>query len=261
MRQERTDPSTFLGDLAGRRAVVTGAAHGIGKAIALRLADAGAEVIVIDQNGSALRSRGDRRWVQVVANMAGPDVVDLADRLLQRHGLVELIVNNVGGASNHRFLQLEREAFDDAVNVNLRGPWFFTRRLVQALIANERGGSVLFISSLHDHLVRLLPHYSVTKAGVAMLVKELANELAPHGIRVNAISPGWVETQDADELPTVDKRIARLIPAGRLGVPDDIAKMALILLSDAWSAYVTGANIPVDGGLRLHNWLMDLDRL
>jgi NAD(P)-dependent dehydrogenase (short-subunit alcohol dehydrogenase family) len=109
----------------------------------------------------------------------------------------------------------------------------------------------VFVSSLHDHRIRGNPHYSASKAAIAMLVRELAYELAPNGIRVNAVSPGWV----AREGEKIDKRARGVIPLGRAGTPADVAHMAMVLLSDDLSSYVTGANIPVDGGLALHSWL------
>src|SRR5262249_28759294 len=117
---------------------------------------------------------------------------------------------------------------------------------------------VLFVSSLHDHYVRLYPSYSVGKAGIAMLVKEMAYELAPHGIRVNAVSPGWIETAKPGEPLIAQQSAVDLIPMGRFGEPDDVARIALTLLDDDWSAYVTGTNVVVDGGLALHNGLMDV---
>jgi 3-oxoacyl-[acyl-carrier protein] reductase len=114
----------------------------------------------------------------------------------------------------------------------------------------RRPGSVVFLSSLHDHRIRTFPHYSASKAAVAMLVREMAYELAPHGIRVNAVSPGWVQEPGTK----VDKR-ARAIPMGRIGRPADVATVVTTLLSDELSGYVTGVNIPVDGGLALHDWL------
>jgi NAD(P)-dependent dehydrogenase (short-subunit alcohol dehydrogenase family) len=246
-------------DLRGRRAVVTGAAHGIGRAIARRLLQAGAEVVALDRDEQALRRAfsGDD-CEQLVADVSDPGFAATAELLADRGGPIELIVNNVGAATHRSFRQLDESSFDRVVRTNLRGPWFFTRRLVDALIASGRPGSLLFISSLHDTFVRLYPDYSATKAGVAMLAKELAYELAPHRIRVNVLSPGWVETADEGE-PTIPQQNAvNLIPARRFGEPDDIARIAIVLLSDAWSSYVTGANIRVDGGLALHDWLMDV---
>jgi 3-oxoacyl-[acyl-carrier protein] reductase len=242
----------------GRRAVVTGAAHGIGEAIARRLLAAGARVVAVDRDGERLAAAyPDRAAVPIVATIGVDDPVALADRVLA-DGPVDLIVNNAPGGSDRTFLGERPDLFAQAVAMNVHGPFFFTKRLVEALIAARRPGSVLFISSLHDTFVRLYPAYSVGKAGVAMMTKELAYELAPHRIRVNAISPGWIETAKPGEAPIPQRRGADLIPAGRFGEPDDVARLALVLLDDSISDYVTGVNLPVDGGLSLHNWLMDV---
>jgi NAD(P)-dependent dehydrogenase (short-subunit alcohol dehydrogenase family) len=126
---------------------------------------------------------------------------------------------------------------------------------VADLVQRGSGGSIVFISSLHDHVVRTHPPYSVSKAAVAMLVRELAHELGPHGIRVNAISPGAIHTRAAPVTGADDeKKVRRLVPLGRIGRAGDIAPMVAVLLSDEWSGYVTGANVPVDGGLGLYTW-------
>jgi 3-oxoacyl-[acyl-carrier protein] reductase len=238
-------------DIAGRLALVTGAARGIGLAIARRLAALGARVIASDRDYAALREAnraGDAALLEI-------DVTDeaatLAPAVLQRFGVPELIVNNVGISTPHGFLELGEEDFDRVLRANLRGPWFLTRNLVDALIESGRPGNVLFVSSLHDHRVRGNPHYSASKAAVSMLVRELACELGPHAIRVNAISPGWIPAGDA----VVEEGYAHLIPLRRPGTPDDAAAMATVLLSDELSGYVTGANVPVDGGLALHSWM------
>ncbi|WP_285773565.1 SDR family oxidoreductase [Microtetraspora sp. NBRC 13810] len=198
-------------------------------------------------------------FVLVTADLSAADPTALAVRLLDAHGPIELIANNVGVNHRRTFLQeRDDEQLVRSFRANLHSPAFLTKRLVEALIAAGLPGSVLFVSSLHDHHVRLHPSYSVAKAGVAMLVKEMAYELAPHRIRVNAVSPGWVETAGPGEERIPEQEAAKLIPAGRFGEPDDVARIALTLLDDAWSGYVTGANIPVDGGLALHNWLMDV---
>jgi NAD(P)-dependent dehydrogenase (short-subunit alcohol dehydrogenase family) len=256
----------FLEDLRGRRAVVTGAARGIGEAIAKWLIIAGADVTVIDRD-SRVKDVFRTESCQVMeADLGGEDVVALADELT-RYEPVELLVNNVGITTPHRFLQLGAPELDLVLGTNLRGPWLFTDRLVKALIEDQtrpldrsprRRGSILFISSLHDQFVAQQPHYSVSKAGVAMLVRAMAKELGPHRIRVNAISPGWIRTAEDTGTPEQVAKHARLrprIPAGQAGVPADVARVALFLLSDAWSGYVTGQNLAVDGGLSLHNWL------
>jgi glucose 1-dehydrogenase len=257
----------LLEDLRGRRAVVTGAARGIGEAIAKWLILAGADVTVIDKDEDALKDSFRTEGCQVIkADLHHEDVVALADELTG-NGPVELLVNNIGITTPHRFLQIGAAELDLVLGTNLKGPWLFTDRLVKALIEDQarmpgrsprRRGSILFISSLHDHFVAREAHYSVSKAGVTMLVRAMAKELGRHRIRVNAISPGWIRTAGDTSTPEQVAKYARLrsrIPAGQAGVPADAARVALFLLSDAWSGYVTGQNLAVDGGLSLHNWL------
>jgi glucose 1-dehydrogenase len=256
----------FLDDLRGRRAVVTGAARGIGEAIAKWLIMAGADVTVVDKDSLVKKVFRTESCQVMEADLGGEDVVGLADELT-RNGPVELLVNNVGITTPHRLLELGPSELDLVLGTNLRGPWLFTDRLVKALIEDQARpldrtprarGSIVFISSLHDRFVAREAHYSVSKAGVAMLVKAMAKELGRHRIRVNAISPGWIRTAEDVNTPEQVAKDARLrprIPAGMAGVPADVARVALFLLSDAWSGYVTGQNIAVDGGLSLHNWL------
>jgi len=247
-------------DLAGRRAVVTGAASGIGCAIAHRLARAGARVIAVDKDKEGLTDAfQDARFAgldckTVYGDLASPDVRLLADQLLA-NGPVELIVNNVGICTGTGFFEITEEDVRQVLDTNLIGPWFFTKRLVERLVEEGQSGSVLFVSSLHDHVPVGRPQYSTSKAAVAMFARELALELAPYHIRVNALSPGWIETdtQIKAELPCRSLNPS-VVPANRAGQPDDVAKQAVVLLSDAWSNYLTGVNLPVDGGLGLHTW-------
>lgn len=241
--------------LAGRTAVVTGGAAGIGLAIAEALVAAGARVAILDRDAGALkRATGRMDCRGVHGDMARDDPVVLAERVLEHHGTVELIVNNVGIESPGRFRELEREGFELVFDTNLRGPWFFTRRLVESVIEERRRGSILFIASLHASHVSHKPHYSASKAAVVMLVKELAHELGPSGIRVNALSPGWIDRRAADNPGRLGSRLL----LGRAGRPEDVAPVALALLDDRISGYVTGADLAVDGGLALHSWLDDV---
>jgi NAD(P)-dependent dehydrogenase (short-subunit alcohol dehydrogenase family) len=255
-------------DLAGRMAVVTGGASGIGFAIARRLAQAGSKVLVIDVDQDKLEQaqrnfdNDGLGFTPVLGDLAGEAPGRLADDLLANHGMIPLVVNNVGVCTGTGFYDTDEDRFDRVFATNLRGPWFFTRRLTEELVRQGEPGSVLFISSLHDRFVIYRPQYSASKAAVGQLVRELASLLAPHRIRVNAISPGWIDTggsrrgekqhlegNDAPRLEADD-----VVPLGRGGKPDDVAKAAVFLLSEASAGYITGANIPVDGGLALHTW-------
>ena len=242
-------------DLSGRKAVVTGAAHGIGLAIALRLRSVGATVIAVDNDEAALQAGfPEGECESVLADVAADDPLALGDRLVRQHGSIPLVVNNVGITTPSAFLDLEPADFDLVFRTNLRGPWFLTRQLARAMVAAETGGSILFVSSVHDTHIRLNPHYSSSKAAVAMLVKELAYELAPYRIRVNAVSPGWIKTEE-DGDPEKERALTARIPAGRPGQPDDVAGLAVVLLSDDLSDYVSGVNLTVDGGLSVTSWL------
>lgn len=206
-------------DLRGRRAVVTGAARGIGEAVARRLIMAGADVTAVDKDGAGLKLAFRAEPCQILeGDLGADDVTDLADDLAGCEP-IELIVNNVGVTTPHGFMEMGRREFDEVMNTNLRGPLFFTQRLVTALVIAQRRrrrrGSILFISSLHDHVVAGQPHYSGSKAAVAMLTRELAKELAPKGIRVNAISPGWIRT--AADLPPRSRSTST--PASSPGSP------------------------------------------
>jgi glucose 1-dehydrogenase len=249
-----------VGDLDGRTAVVTGGASGIGLAIVRRLARAGSKVVVIDVDQKRLH-QAERKlgqdglsFLRVEADLSSPDARRLADELVTAHGSIPLIVNNVGVCTGTGYFETDEDDFDRVFATNLRGPWFFTRRLTEELVRRRESGSVVFISSLHDHFVVYRPQYGASKAAVSQLVRELAALLAPHGIRVNAISPGRIDTKRS--LGREGKRLTadEAIPLGHGGTPDDVAKMAEFLLSEACSGYITGANIPVDGGLSLHTW-------
>jgi NAD(P)-dependent dehydrogenase (short-subunit alcohol dehydrogenase family) len=231
--------------LEGKKAVVTGGGSGIGAGIAERLRELGAEVVTVDEDAATEPT--------LVADLGG-DGAAVAAQLLESHGPFDLIVNNVGVTPKSGFLELDEAEWDRVMSVNLRGPWFFTKRLVEALIAEARGGSIVFVSSLHDTFVSGKPHYSASKAAIAMLVKELAWSLAPHSIRVNAVAPGGISTGNNNFMSERDyPRIAM----GRIGLPDDVGRVVAALLDDEISGYVTGSRVPVDGGLALFDWLHD----
>jgi glucose 1-dehydrogenase len=241
-----------------RTAIVTGAARGIGRATAELLASLGARVVAVDKDEEALRDLSSVDGCIAWPGDLTSGTEQLAAQICDRHGPVQLLVNNVGIDTPKRFLELDQDDFDIVFETNLRGPWFLTRVVTQRLVDARLPGSVVFVSSLHDHRIRTRPHYSASKAAVAMLVRELAAELGPRRIRVNAVSPGRVlRSLNASLTPERAARGRRHVPLGRVGQPDDVARMVAVLLSDEWAAYVTGANVPVDGGLGLHSWSVD----
>lgn len=243
----------------GKTVVVTGGAHGIGRATIELLADFGARTIAVDNDAAGLEEAFASRDVVRIEADLGSNTLSLARRLMSGSGQIDLLVNNVGIDTPHGFLDLAEDDYDRVFGVNLRGPWFLTRELTAQMVKARRRGSVVFISSLHDTFIRGYPHYSASKSAVAMLVKELAQVLGPHGIRVNAVSPGIIESEHvaADRSAAERRRTAGLIPMGYKGRAIDVARIVAVLLNDEWSAYVTGANVRVDGGLGVHSWSFD----
>lgn len=252
------------GMLAGDTALVTGTASGIGRAIAAALAAEGARVIGTDidaQKGAAHAAE---------LKQAGRDVHFIASDLSGREGasvLLERVRNDFGAisvfvhsASPPRkeaddIFAVEDATWDRMLDVNLRSGFKLARGIARDMIDRRIKGRMLMITSLHADSPRNLPHYSAAKAGQTMLVKELARALGPHGIRVNAIAPGAIPGGGFDAKASGVERLARCTSLKRLGSPDEIAGMALALLVDRFSSYVTGTTVVVDGGIALTNWI------
>ena len=250
--------------LAGDTALVTGAASGIGRSIAVALAQEGARVALSDlptrggeDAAAALRAGGsDARFIGAdLSTDAGP--MALLRETLEVLGSLSILVH---AASPRRLeadhlLAVSQATWDEMLAVNLRAGFVLAREAAREMIARGVKGRMLFVTSLHAHTPRNLPHYSAAKAGQTMLVKELARALGPHGIRVNAIAPGAVPGGGFDASGAGIKRLTRCTSLRRLGTPEEIAGMAVALLADRFSAYVTGTTVVVDGGLALHNWI------
>jgi NAD(P)-dependent dehydrogenase (short-subunit alcohol dehydrogenase family) len=241
-------------------AIVTGAAHGIGLAIALALGRDGYRLVAVDNESDALDVAdlppGTARVLHDVAEGPGP----IVDRATALGGALHVLVNNVGVMDGRSFLDLPMEAAEHTIRTNLIGPWDLTREVVQTMVTRGGGGTVVFNLSLHSARVRMCPDYSVTKAGLRMLVNELAAELGTWGIRVNAVTPGVIDTW-SDRIPDAPEhraRSERLVPLGRLGAGEDVASVVSFLCDDSRSGYITGADIKIDGGLDQFNWLHHL---
>jgi NAD(P)-dependent dehydrogenase (short-subunit alcohol dehydrogenase family) len=236
-------------------AVVTGAGHGIGRACALELAREGYDVVAVDIDEDALDALPPVIRHRIVHDVS-ESPADLARSVLRLAPCCPTIVNNVGITAGRSFLDLDPDGLETTWRTNVAGPWELTRQLVHDLIGRSVGGSVVFVGSLHSERVRMFPDYSATKAAIAMLVRELASELGPHRIRVNAVSPGIVDTW-SDRMANgegVSVQYERIVPLRRIGTPEDVARVVAFLCSPN-AAYVTGSDIRVDGALDSFNWL------
>lgn len=247
-----------LFDPAREAALVTGAGNGIGRAIALALVGEGVKTVFADISAervdAAINAAGRTELaVPFVGDLAEGDVRDAL--LAHAEAKVGRITHFVHSASPPRreadhILAVSEETWRQMHAVNIDAGFHLSRELARKLIAARTSGSFLFLTSLHAGTPRNLPHYSSAKAAMAMLVKELAKSLGQHSIRVNALVPGAIAAGGF----VADPALAKHIPLGRLGEADDLAPMALAVLSDRVSGYVTGAAITVDGGLALTNW-------
>ena len=239
-------------------ALVTGAGTGIGRAIAQALVGEGVRPLFADVREDTVRAAAA---ASPRPELAVPWVGDLAtreacDRLLaDARAALGQVTHFVHSASpprreaDHAFA-VSQETWRQMHAVNLDAGFHLSRELARQLIAAKQPGSFLLLTSLHAGTPRNLPHYSTSKAALAMLVRELAKTVGRHGIRVNALVPGAIAAGGF----AADPSLAKHIPLGRLGRSEDLAPMALAVLSNRISAYVTGAAIVVDGGLSLTNW-------
>jgi NAD(P)-dependent dehydrogenase (short-subunit alcohol dehydrogenase family) len=245
-----------MGLLDGDTALVTGAASGIGRGIAQTLAEEGARLVLSDvaaEPGRALARELDAKFI--TADLAEPAAArQLFDAAQEVLGRISVLVH---GASPRRYedqtiLAVTEAEWDAMITVGLRAGFVLGQSVGAHMTACGIKGRMLYVTSLHAYSPRNLPHYSATKAGQTMLVKELARALGRNGIRVNAIAPGAVPGGgfEADVAS-----LEAMIPLGRTGTPEDIAGMALALLCDRFSRYVTGTTVAVDGGLALYNWI------
>lgn len=244
--------------LEGRRALVTGASTGLGLHFAEVLAAAGAEVVLaarrvdkLQAEAERLRAGGARVHCVALDVTDGQSVKDaFADAEAELGGPVDILVNNAGVSGDSFFLNLEEEEWDFVVDTNLKGAYLVAREMAQRLVAAKQGGSIINIASiLGFRVAAVLAPYCASKAGLVHLTKAMALELARYRIRVNAIAPGYIETdinRGYFDTEPGQKMLAR-IPMKRLGEKQELAGPLLLLASDA-GAYMTGSVIEVDGG-------------
>jgi NAD(P)-dependent dehydrogenase (short-subunit alcohol dehydrogenase family) len=243
--------------LEGRVALVTGGSRGIGRAIALALADAGADVAIssrklpdLEAVAGELKQKGVQSLAVAGHIAKAEESRALVDRVRSEWGRIDILVNNAGTNPYYGpLLDAEEWAWDVTMNVNLKGP-FLLSQLVARFMREQGGGSIINIASVLGITPSELNIYGVTKAALIMLTRTMAKEWGQHRIRVNAIAPGVVKTRLSEALwkdPAKGEEAAKKRAIGHLGVPDDIAGAAVFLASDA-SSYITGETIVIDGG-------------
>ena len=243
-------------DLSGRWAIVTGANTGIGRAIAVGLARAGADIVgvgrsVMTETAAEVAGCG-RTFVSIAADLSESSVADrvLAEALVAG-ATPDILVNNAGIIRRADALEFSEEDWDAVIDTNLKSVFFLCQAFAKAALAANRPAKIVNIASLLSFQGGIrVPSYTASKSGLAGLTKLLANEWAARGINVNAIAPGYVETNNTEALRADAERsadILKRIPAGRWASPDDMAGAAVFLASPA-SDYVHGAILPVDGG-------------
>ena len=246
--------------LENKVAAVTGSSLGIGRSIALAFAREGASVAInyrshpeegqeaveeIEKNGG--------KAISVQADVSEPDGVKrLIEQTVNEFGRLDVMVNNAGIEQKIPFLETPLEAWEKVISVNLTGVWLGCQEAARQMVSQGNGGRIINVSSVHEDLAMPTNSpYCAAKGGVRMLMRTIAVELAPHGITVNNIAPGAIETpinKNLDEHPEQRQELLKEIPLGKIGQPEDVASMAVYLASDA-SSYSTGSTFFVDGGL------------
>lgn len=242
--------------LNGKVAVVTGAARGLGQAMALSLAEAGADVALVDlldMTETRTRIEGlGRRCIAVSADLSSLACVErIVGAAVEKLGALDILVNNAGIIRRAPLLEFTQKDWDDVMNINIRTLFFLSQAAARVMVGQGRGGKMINTASMLSFQGGIrVPSYAASKSAVMGLTRLLACELAPHRINVNAIAPGYMATDNTTALREDAERnraILDRIPAGRWGLPDDL-KGAIVFLASAASDYVTGSALPVDGG-------------
>jgi glucose 1-dehydrogenase len=259
-----------LKPLQNQKALVTGANSGIGEACALALGSAGADVVInyvslpeeAERVASVIRQGGSRA-IAFQADVSQENQVQaMFAEMLKGFGTIDILVNNAGLQRDSRFQDMTLEQWNAVIAINLTGQFLCAREAVREFLrrgvvpeVSTAAGKIICMSSVHE----VIPwgghvNYAASKGGVMQLMKSMAQELGPKKIRVNSIAPGAVKTpinRAAWETPAAEAELLKLIPEGRVGLPEDIARAAVWLASDA-SDYVTGTTLFVDGGMTLY---------
>ena len=243
--------------LGGKVAIVTGASRGIGRAVALKLAQAGAKVVInyagnVKAAEEVLESithlNGEAILIQGDVSKAS-DVSDLIKQTIERFGRIDILVNNAGITRDNLLMRMKEDDWDAVLNTNLKGVYHCTKAVAKIMMKQRYGKIVNMTSVVGVTGNAGQSNYAAAKAGVIGFTKSMAKELASRNITVNAVAPGFIATDMTKDLPdTVKEAMAGEIPLARLGQPDDIGNAVLFLASD-FSSYITGQTLHVDGGM------------
>ena len=246
--------------LKGKIALVTGASRGIGKAIALEMAESGADVVIasrkladLEKVAAVIRALG-RKSLPVAAHIGRmDDITNLVNKARDEFGRIDILVNNAAtNPTMDSAIDVSERAWDSLMNLNLKG-LFFLSQAVARVMREHGGGVIINISSAAGITPDILPIYSISKAAVNMATKVMAKEWAQYGVRANTLSPGETKTAFSEALwgnPEILKHIIDRTPLKRIAEPEELAHAAVFLASDK-SAFITGQNLVVDGGMTI----------
>ena len=243
-------------NLEGKVAIVTGAARGLGQGIAIGLAEAGADIALVDllsmdESQKKIEETG-RKAIAIHADLSSIDCIDtIIEKTVGKLTKIDILVNNAGIIRRAPITEFSEEDWDDVININQKTLFFLTQAVAKVMIKQGQGGKVINTASMLSFQGGILvPSYTASKSAVMGLTRLMANELGPHNINVNAIAPGYMATDNTAPLwadPARNKAILDRIPAGRWGKPEDLQGIAVFLASEA-SSYMQGYTVAIDGG-------------
>lgn len=245
--------------LKGKNAIVTGASRGIGRAIALKLAELGANVVLnyrsnansVEEVVKAIEEKGVKALAVQGDVSSFEDAKRIVDETIETFGSIDILVNNAGITKDNLLMRMKEEDFDNVIEVNLKGVFNCTKHVVPVMM-KQRSGKIINISSVVGLSGNAgQANYAAAKAGIIGFTKSVAKEIASRGVTVNAIAPGFIQTDMTEVLSDkIKEEIKTNIPLRRLGTPEDIAGAVAFLSSDA-ADYITGQVISVDGGMHI----------